>query len=712
MSSPSSTVNNSSQEPGSQTGSVLSNSDEPRLPTQRAPEGIATPKRFHIPEIEGLRGIAIVLIVIFHVWFNRVSGGVDVFFLLSGFLITLSLIRAAERPGGTDIGRYLSRLVRRITPPALIVLAGVVVMAIIWLPKSRWGDTFGDVLSSAFFIANWRLAENSVDYLASQNSASMVQHYWSLGVQAQFYLLWPLVISAAILAVKLLGDRVPGLTLRRAAAVTIGLVFVASFAWSLHQTATDQTYAYFDTRARLWEFALGGLLFLALPYLRCGRRWAAILAWLGIAALVSCGIVFTGAEFPGFAALVPTLGGAAIIAAAVAQPHTTAGSLLRSAPLQRLGQLSFSLYLWHWPVLVTYLVMTGEERPGLLSGLGIVAVSILLAQGTHLLLEVRLPATGIGQKTVRGGFALGATCLVVVMLAVTAWFSIIEGERKRIEALSADAANYPGAQQLANTAQTTSNAPLIPSFLDAHLDDELELRDECSQNIVGKAVKFCELGSEDPEYTIAIIGASKTWQWVPAFLQFHEEHNWRIIPMTKNACHFSAYEQIYRGEVYEDCNEWNDRVMDELAQLRPDAVFATANRVDEHGEYTDEGYIARWEQLDDMGIDVFAIRDTPRPGFDVPECVEANGITSLECARDRDDIYPLQEPEVATEFDVPDNVRFIDLIDYVCGDQVCPPVVGNILVYQDTTHITATYMRTLAPYLEAELVATIDGQTG
>src|SRR5690606_1425231 len=140
-----------------------------------------------IPEIDGLRGVAIALIVIYHVWMNRVSGGVDAFFLLSGFLITMSLVRSASR-GRIRLGAYYSRIDRRITPPALLVLVGVVILTLWWLPQSRWRGTLGDVTATALYVVNWHLAENSVDYLASRLAASPVQHYWSLAVQAQFYL--------------------------------------------------------------------------------------------------------------------------------------------------------------------------------------------------------------------------------------------------------------------------------------------------------------------------------------------------------------------------------------------------------------------------------------------------------------------------------------------------------------------------------------------
>ncbi|GAB3996867.1 hypothetical protein GCM10029992_18190 [Glycomyces albus] len=343
-------------------------------------ERAAGPRRQYLHEIDGLRGVAIVVIAVYHIWFNRVSGGVDVFLLLSGFFITGSLLR------GIESGRGSPRSGTRpgscgASSPALTVAACTVLMTWIWLPRATWNQQIGDILASAVYIGNWRLAESSVDYLSSNNGASIVQHYWSLGIQAQFYLLWPILIAACAFIASCVGARP-----RTALAIAFTAVFAGSFAFAIWETEANQAYAYFDTRARMWQFALGALLVLGLPAsaklasrgfapLRFGRRAAAAVSWLALAALVTGGMLLTSTEFPGLAALWPVAAAAAIVAVATAQPGIGAGRLLNTRPLQALGRLSYTLYLWHWPVLICYLAATGRDTASPLGGLGIVAVS-------------------------------------------------------------------------------------------------------------------------------------------------------------------------------------------------------------------------------------------------------------------------------------------------------------------------------------------------
>lgn len=667
----------------------------PRVPKNVKPE---EGKRRRIPEIEGLRGLAIALIVVYHLWFDRVSGGVDVFLLLSGFLITGSLLGAVERGGKIEFGRFYSRITRRIVPPAFLVLVGALIAAVLWLPQSRWSDTWWDIVASAFYVQNWRLAENAVDYLAAQNSASVVQHYWSLAIQGQFYLLWPLVIAAVALI-----SKASKVSVRTVAWAAMASIFVASLTFSVYSTSANQAYAYFDTRARLWEFALGGLLVLVLPYLSLGRRGANTASWLGLGGLVLTGVVFTGDEFPGYAALLPTVAAAALIAAAHSRSDTVVRRLLRASLIQKLGEISYALFLWHWPVLIYYLAASGNSSLGLRGGALVIACSVVLAIATRWLIELRLPATGLGQRTVRGGFALGGGALVIVLTASLVWYASMAWERNRIEQLQEHHADsYLGAAWL-EEAQTLPEAPIVPDTLDAALDRMDDVREECHQDLQSAELITCEFGAADADTTITMVGASRVWHWLPAMVEVAENQNWRVVTMVKSSCLFTTDDQISQGQPYTSCYEWLDSVTEELEGDPPDLVFTTGTRVGDDGEILPDGYLERWQQLEDLGINIAAIRDTPRVGFDVPECVDEHGPQSQECGRPRDDYYPRALAEVLDEAELPSNIDFIDLTDYLCEPEFCPAVIGNVLVYRDNTHLTATYVETMAPYLEAEL---------
>ncbi|MCD0444439.1 acyltransferase [Glycomyces sp. A-F 0318] len=675
-----------------------------------APPAAAPARPPRLREIDGLRGLAIAVIAVYHIWFDRVSGGVDIFLLMSGFFITAGFLRSADAGRGLGHLAYAARIVRRIFPPALIVAAATVLMVVLWLPRATWNQQLGDILASALYYGNWNLAAHSVDYLSSNNGASIVQHYWSLGVQAQFYVLWPVLVGAVLWAA-----RRAGLPPMRAVAAVLALLLAASFAFALWETATNQAFAYFDTRARLWQFAAGGLLALALR--PASRGWTrrlrgpapAVLGWAGVGVLVFAGAFLESTAFPGWAALAPVAGACAVILAATAAPGTGAGRLLNTWPLQRLGVLSYTLYLWHWPVLICYLTATGRDTATLPGGLGILAASAVLAFLTNRTVEVGLPATGLGQRTARGAFALGAACVALVLAACAALSGYISYERARLADAAADTDRYPGAAALAEGLDV-AEADFAPSTLDAADDRDPALSDECNQSMNGYEPIRCDFGAPESESTATVVmyGGSKIWHWLPAVLAAAESRDWHVVTYIKNACIIETGQEALGEERYTSCAAWNDAVVAEIGAMRPDLVFTYGSRVGYEAYETFPDYTDRYEQLLATGAQVAVVRDTPSPRFDVPMCVDLHGPASPECAVDRGDYF---EEDAFASLAVPDGVAKIDLTDYICEAESCPPVVGNVLVYRDDAHLTNTYAATLGPYLEAALAAVLAAPT-
>ncbi|QRN78772.1 MAG: acyltransferase, partial [Nocardiopsis sp. BM-2018] len=383
-------------------------------------------RRGYRPEIEGLRAVAVLLVAVYHIWFGTVSGGVDVFLLLTGFLITGSLVRAMERGNGLGFRAFWARLAKRLFPAAAVVLGGVLLASFLWFPRSRWAEVIADVQASALYYQNWRLAFGAVDYLAENNAASPVQHFWSLAIQGQFYLLWPVLIALTGLLAARLGRTPRGMAIGAVAAV-----FAVSFAYSLMVTRSDPAWAYFDGAARLWELALGGLLALTISHIRLPEGLRVVLGWVGLIALVLCGALAPDSwSFPGFVALWPTGAAVLIILAGTTGFRFSADRLLTWRPLTYIGGMSYALFLWHWPVLIFYLEVTDRVHPSLIGGFYVLGLSFVLAFLTKKLVEGGAERWTVKRPSRRVSLAVGAAFLVPVLLAAGAWGYQIEQERE------------------------------------------------------------------------------------------------------------------------------------------------------------------------------------------------------------------------------------------------------------------------------------------
>lgn len=647
--------------------------------------GVAS-KQFR-PEIHGLRAIAALLVAVYHLWFDRISGGVDVFFVVSGFLITESLVRQAESRGRIDALAYLTRLFKRLFPAAMLVLLFVVGGSLLWLPQVRWAETVPEILASALYYQNWQLAITSTDYLAQDAAASPVQHYWALSIQGQFYILWP----ALVLLVASLAHRF-GAGVRQGMPVALAALFSASLVFSIFATRDDQAFAYFHTFARIWEFALGGLLALALPWLNPGWWVRLIAGWLGLLAILICGMVIPADQFPGYAALWPTLGAALVIIAGTGHVRFGAERLLSSRPMQWFGDIAYSLYLWHWPLMILF--MAAGDRDGVRGeqAIFILLASILLAWLTTRLVENPVRHSRIGQQRRWHGPALAAICLTPVLLSALIWSAHISHQQRLLDHYLVGGAEHPGAAAMvpALSLPPVETEAFIPPVVRARADLPRVYRDGCHQERVLPAVVTCEYADTDSDFVVAVVGGSHSAHWLPAMIRAGKTHGWKIVAMTKSGCRFDGE----LNSAHESCRDWNRLAVDELAQLRPNLAFMPATLGRGEDEHVPEGYIRQWRRLEEAGIPVLAVRDTPRMDFNVPECVERYGPDAEQCQRKRAKLFAstdMPRPE-----ELPGNVRLVDLTDFFC-DEVCTPVVGNVLVYRDTNHITATYATTLAP---------------
>ncbi|WP_051175299.1 acyltransferase family protein [Nocardia exalbida] len=663
-------------------------------------------------DLDGLRGVAIALVVAFHIWFGRVSGGVDVFLVLSGFFFTGSLLRGAESTGTVRILHTAGRLARRLLPALVTLLAAVVAATVLLRPFTQWGEMAAQTLASLLYYQNWYLALSWSDYLAADPSVSPLQHLWSMAVQMQFYLLAMLVVASAAALCLRFGR--PG-ALRPVLAVLLAAGTVASFVYAAHGTAVHQGWNYYDSFARAWELSAGGLLAIVAPWLKPPRPVRVAAAVLGAVMVLVCGWLIDGADrFPGPAALVPVGATLALILAGgglTAAEQPLPNRLLGAAAAVRLGELSYALYLWHWPVLIFVLARTGAATAGLGVGLGVVGASLALAYLTNRFVEepLRMRSGRSARETPvhprHTGRLVAALGIAVLAVSVGEQVATRANPPRAVTAL--EPVHYPGAEALVDGA-STPEAPMRPTMYEAPADAAYPSRDGCIADWDTRDVVTCTYGDAQAERTLAVVGSSHAEHWVPALDLLAREHAFRVEVYLKMGCPLTvAAEPMYKGEANPDCRDWSVEVIDRLAVERPEWVFTTATRPrDGDGDETPGDYLDVWARLADRGLNVLAIRDTPwlrRDGvrYRAIDCLAQQG-DRISCGMPRAAALNAVNPALEFAASFP-NVFPVDLSDALCERDVCAVAEGNILIYHDEHHLTASYSRSLAPELGRRL---------
>ncbi|GAA1350999.1 acyltransferase family protein [Falsarthrobacter nasiphocae] len=661
-------------------------------------------------EVQGLRAVALLMVVCYHIWFGRVSGGVDIFLMISAFFLTGSLARALDSGGSLNPFRRWSRQFRRLLPAAVVVILAVLVTVRWVFPADRWQEVAQQGLASATYWQNWLLAAQSVDYYAADHSlASPLQHFWSLSVQGQVFLLWPILALAVGLWAR--GRmRKPS----RALFWVMAAIFVVSLGYSIYRTATAQGWAYFDTGARLYEFAFGGMLAIVVDRLRLplGARFA--LGWAGLVAMLSCGfLVDVNGTFPGIVALWPVLAASAIIVAGRTRVPGSVDWLLTLPPVKALGDYSYAMYLWHWPVMITWLVVKGYDHVSPRAGLFIILVSLVLAWLTTRLVERPLRAWGAPERRPVVAGLVVAGLLAAAVLPSTLWASQLKADSQETVAIDA---SHPGAAALLEgyVDEVPDGTPLKPA-MSVMPGQFASLPFACAGDHVPKTdferiknrCRTTMAADQSPSKgEVLIVGDSHAEQIMPVVVPYFTDRGYRVTDTILGGCRVAPS----TGKDTEDCRVYNEEVRKYIRQVKPAYVvtIGTEAVADSPNEIVSDALVEVLREIAAEGTQVIAIRDNPR--FSVPpvRCIQDNPDDPSACTAPRAK-HIAADSALSRLKDVP-GVTTIDLTDAICTPTECPAVVGNVIVYLDSHHLTKTYASSMAPAFTRAMEAQLEAE--
>ena len=678
-------------------------------------------------DIEGMRAIAVLLVVVFHAGVGAVSGGfvgVDVFFVLSGFLITGLLVDEIARTGTVSLADFYARRVRRLLPLSTLVLAATALASYLLVPPIDRKGIAVDLAGAALWGANWRFAAESTQYMADTDK-SPVLHYWSLSVEEQFYIVWPLLLILLVgrsgLAKRAWGVAVRRITL--ALTVLIAVSLVASW----QQTESGSAFAYFGLHTRAWELGIGAALALARPVLpRLPRLAAHAAAVTGVVMIVGSALVMDEATpFPGTAALVPVLGAALLVGAGARLPDQGVARALSHPVLRYIGRVSYAWYLWHWPVLVLVNARfgtpsaTGTGAAPWPLVLAAVALSFALAVISHYLVEQPMRSAGFlkvsrGRSLRAGGALVGVALVTSCGLAVGSTVS-----EETVVATPGTSSTAPaGKVSPTRPEEARKDSPPVDGCYNGHGGAQ-----------VPPAAK-CRVGPADGgKRTIALVGDSHATNWRAAMTSAAKAKGWTVYFFGKASCSINDVPVWLDQEKteYESCTEWREKVIERLASIPdldavvvgryknydtrvvlPDGSLTTEKTV---GPVWQEGAERSFAELGKVAPRIVVLRDVPWPGQDVPSCLSKHPKDVERCSFERatnahqDQVLYEAERKAAAGSK---GIGFVDMTDVICPTERCQVVSpeGRI-IYRDTHHLTegfsASAGRALAQRIEASL---------
>jgi peptidoglycan/LPS O-acetylase OafA/YrhL len=663
-----------------------------------APSSLRTSKKRL--DIQGMRAIAVVLVVLFHAGIPGVGGGyvgVDVFFVISGFLISTHLLEALRDRGGIEFGAFYARRVRRLLPAAFTVIVLTVAAAAVWASPVQFESVIRDAIAATCYVPNVLFAFNATDYLADK-TPSLFMHYWSLGVEEQFYLLWPALLLGLF---KLRSSRM---------VAAFATVIAASFVLCVWLTAFSQPTAFFTLFARIWEFGLGGLVALALLGRGriFGQRTGVLLGWAGLAAIVASGMLFsTATDYPGYAVAVPVVGAALLIAAGPVRWGPAA--FLSVRPLTWIGDISYSLYLVHWPLLVLPVAANGYMHTSpMWLRVAIVAACVPLAWLLYTYVEQP------GQRTVWLSTAHPRRTLAVTaaaMAAVSAVALTVGVVQNPVLDAGRPALRTPLSLKPVGTPYVPNN--LTPQLSAAADDVPVTYANGCHRSEWSTDPTGCVIGTNPRAPLVVLFGDSHAAHWHPALSVLADQGLIRLDNHTKSDC---PPEEIYIPH-YPRCDVWRQGVLGNIAASKPSLILLGSWGSDYLQD--DDDPKTHWREAlastlskfpRESRVAVFA--DTPSIGVPPSFCLSLFVNDAQRCALPRSKAFSKPARQARRRLAADGAFTLLDYSNYLCDDTVCPSILGDTLVYRDGNHLTVQESTELAPLVDADVMSILGVRRG
>lgn len=652
-------------------------------------------------DIQGLRAIAVLLVLLYHSGVSVLSGGfvgVDVFFVISGFLITMHLLEQLDT-GRLRLREFWARRVRRLVPAAWTVGAVSLLVGLLWFPRLSLPQLLRDAAAAFAYVPNVLFARQGTNYLAN-DMPSVYQHYWSLGIEEQFYLLWPIVLF--------FGWRLCGGS-RRLLFGIVAVLTLGSLILGIWMTEWRQPWAFFLLPFRGWELGVGALLaflVLMMPRLQASHPWKSAVGWAGVLLILGSALLMdSSTPFPGWQATVPVLGAASVILAGVGTTHERAPAVFLSlAPMQFFGRISYSLYLVHWPLLIIPQTIVGWQDPLPLPvnlGLGLLAVPVAWLCWRFIEQAGQSPSRWWYGKAWRPLLVAVSGASVVVALAWPAASWVAKQPIASARAAEAmERTPYP-----VGTGYVPSN--MQPALISAA--DDYAHEPGCHLGNDEVVPGDCRFGENAAAPLVVLFGDSHAHHWQPALVELAAQGKIQLQVHTKNWCTTADMEAYRWGVSYPECTAWRNAVIEQINQEKP-ALVLFGNKSAYHREYVDdwEGALARGvervgPEVRTAIIEAVGIR-TSDPQLCLSQYVEHAEVCS-ESRADVVDEVSLRADRAAAEAS---GAQLIEVNDFLCTENVCPLIIGNTLVYRDTNHLTATFSRSMASVFEAAITATLE----